>query len=151
MLTFGVPLPLNPDNVFSISKKAWLLGQVSVPEGVLAGYAKPILEEDAVRIKTVLDELFPETILLRSDAPLQYKFFINGAVALPGSPEYKLGMTHMPSVRVITLKHLCRYFDERPELWGNTELQEFAELVKDSRPGLWDRLRQEYTFARKIF
>jgi hypothetical protein len=149
MLTFGLPLPLNPDNVFSISKKAWLLGHVSVPEGILEGCAKPILEEDAAKIKSVLDALFPETILLRSEAPLQYKFFINGVIPVLGSPEYKTAMPHMPAVRVITLRQLCRYFEARPDLWENAELQELMELAQESHPELWARLCKEYTFAKQ--
>lgn len=150
MLTFGLPLPLNPDNVFSISKKAWLLGHVSVPEGILEGCAKPVLEEDAAKIKMVLDDLFPETILLRSEAPLQYKFFINGTIPVLGSSEYKTAMPHMPAVRIITLRQLCRYFDTSPALWGNAELRELLELVQDSHPELCGKLSEEYTFAKEI-
>jgi hypothetical protein len=150
MLTFGLPIPLNPDNVFSISKKAWLLGHVSVPEGILEGFARPILEEDAAKIKAVLDDLFPETILLRSEAPLQYKFFINGTIPVLGSPEYKTAMAHMPSIRVITLKQLCKYFESCPTLWGDPELAELLELVQDGHPERWARLCKEYTFMRRI-
>lgn len=150
MLTFGLPLPLNPDNVFSISKKAWLLGHVSVPEGILEGFAKPILEEDAAKIKAALDELFPETILLRSEAPLQYKFFINGTIPVIGASEYKTAMLHMPSVRIITFRQLCKYFEANPKLWADPELQELLELVRDSDEYRGKRLLEEYTFAREI-
>ena len=151
LLSFGIPLPLNQDNVFNISKKTWLLGQVSVPEGVLSAFAKPILEADAKKIKKCLDLLFPDSVFCVSDAPRQYKFLINGEELKINSSEYKLAMANLHNVRVITLQQILGFFANTPETYSNPDFIEFLEMIGDSLPKhKVDELKEDFPFLSLV-
>lgn len=149
LVSFGIPIPINPDNVFNISKKTWLLGQVPVPEGALGLVARHTLDADARKIKAVLDGLFPESMLVISEAPLHYKFCINGDFVQFGSPEYKLAMNHMPPLKVVTLRQILKFFSSIPAN-NRDDFTEFLELVRDYCPVNIERLKQDFPYLNQL-
>lgn len=146
-LQFGIPLPLNPSNVYSTSPKAWLVGAVSVPEGIMAPLGEAYLDKQGMYILNRLKECDTRVMLKKSSTPKQYKFIIDGNILSGSHPLFSELLQAVPELKPLNVTDYCQFFEQSTELWSDPELLEFVELLEAYLDNvLLDTLKTHYTF-----
>jgi len=129
---FGIPQPISPENLFRVSKRNWLLGLITVPEGIMSFYGVPALDVEANAVLASLRLLDPAISLVKSEAPKQYKFCCGGLQIDETWEWFGAALECMPASRGLSLWSFCEFFDKHEELWSDPELLELLELIRDS-------------------
>lgn len=129
---FGIPLPISESNVFHISKEAWLLNQVPVPEGPLAEIGKRFLLPQAKQILEILRNTYGDVQLYQLHAPKLYQFRLDDIILFERkTKELKCLLRRMPPIKPVTLWNILDYMNENKSLWGDIGSMDFIEIIRD--------------------
>jgi len=147
-LPFGVPLPISPENLFRLSKRNWMAGVVSVPEGLLSYYGEPVLDDIANKLLNELKVVNPNIMLEKTLAPRHYMFTLGG-LNIWDSAVLPACLDSISDFAPLSVWDFCAYFDKHKELWGHEEMLEFLELIRDNAGAeVFARLCEFYSFPK---
>lgn len=145
-IPFGIPLPLAADNLFKVSKRNWLLGLVTIPEGIMAFHGVAVLETEAKKVLEILQNMDSSISLVCSEAPKHYEFYRDGVQIDENWREFDVALALLPVAVGPSLWSFCAFFDAHEELWSDPELLELLELIRDSNIKIFNQVCEFYSF-----
>lgn len=132
---FGLPLPAVEENLYRVSKEAWLLNQVSVPEGILSPLGKKILLPQAQAIQAALQSRYPGVKLVQTRRPKKFTFIRNNRPLFSAwNDEAKTVLPLLPEPIPITLTDALEFLQSHPKLHQSPLALDFLDTVLKSLP-----------------
>jgi hypothetical protein len=129
---FGIPIPISEANVFRLSKEAWLLGEVPVPEGPLKRIGAIYLLPQAIKIRNLLKRIYGPVKLVQLKAPKFYQFRIKDHLIFrKKSKELRRILRLLPTVKPVTIFDIFDYLNDSTKLWDDVGVFDFVNMVKE--------------------